>query len=380
MQRGARIRTVDGLRGLAALLVVFDHTVGHGWGLGAWSQQNHGITVFAILTGFLISGPFLRARLDRRPDPRLGNYLRARAGRIYPGYWVALAVAALLVGLNSMGDGDLWRVITLTQTFGTDTPFEGIPPAWSLSLFLTFYLALPVWSWWRRRVDPAGLSEVQILRREAGWLLALVLGSLVVRSLSLTDSIAEDPAFTLLGRADWFALGMFLGLLVTARDRGISLGALLGPGRHPGIAMSVALGLTIASAMVPVHMEEARDQLDTFAAGLLVAGMVLHGATLRGSQRLLASRPAAALGRWSYGIFLYGYISQKLLLELEPGMPLGLRLALTVAMAVAAGAASWRFIESPASRWIRHRRAEREERNERSRSDRAHAQPEPAAA
>ncbi len=44
--------------------------------------------------------------------------------------------------------------------------------------------------------------------------------SLVVRTQSLTDPIAQDPAFTLLGRADWFALGMFLCLLVTARDRG----------------------------------------------------------------------------------------------------------------------------------------------------------------
>lgn len=380
MQKGARIRTVDGLRGMAALLVVFDHTVGHGWGLGAWSQQNHGITIFAILTGFLISGPFLRARLDRRPDPRIGTYLRARVGRIYPGYWVALAVAALLVGLNSMGGGDVWRVITLTQTFGTDTPFEGIPPAWSLSLFLTFYLALPVWSWWRRRVDPDRLTEVQLLRREAAWLLGLVFLSLVVRTASLTDPIAEDPAFTLLGRADWFALGMFLGLLVTARDRGISLGALLGPGRRPGIALTVALGLTIASAMVPVHMEEARDQLDTFAAGLLVAGIVLHGPRLLGPQRLLASRPAAALGRWSYGIFLYGYISQKLLLQLDPGMALGLRLALTIAMAVAAGAASWRFVESPASRWARRRRAERRATGTREQPGAATRQPEPAAA
>src|SRR5688500_14624231 len=114
MQRGTRIGSVDGLRGLAALLVVFDHTVGTGWGLGAWSQQNHGIAVFAILTGFLISGPFLRARLDNKKAPPLGKYLRARAGRVYPGYWVALAVAALLIGLHNMGDGDVLGVITLT--------------------------------------------------------------------------------------------------------------------------------------------------------------------------------------------------------------------------------------------------------------------------
>jgi peptidoglycan/LPS O-acetylase OafA/YrhL len=128
----SRIRTVDGLRGLAALLVVFDHAVEKDWGLGAWSQQNHGIAVFALLTGFLLSIRFLRARLDRRPAPGAVAFLRARAARIYPGYWIALAGAAATIGLQSMGPGDLWRVLTLTQTLGTDTPFEGLLPAWSL--------------------------------------------------------------------------------------------------------------------------------------------------------------------------------------------------------------------------------------------------------
>ncbi len=138
--RAARIPTVEGLRGLAALIVVFDHVVHKDWGLWTWSQQNHGITLFALLTGFLLSAPFLRARLDDRPPPRAVAFLRARAVRIYPGYWVALAGAALLIGLERMGPNDLWQVITLTQTFGTDTPFEGLLPAWSLSLFLSFYL------------------------------------------------------------------------------------------------------------------------------------------------------------------------------------------------------------------------------------------------
>src|SRR5688500_929705 len=110
----ARIRTVDGLRGLAALLVVFDHTVGDSWGLGAWSQQNHGITVFALLTGFLLSSRFLARRLDGRARPSALTFLRARAARIFPGYWVALAIAALTIGLHAMCPGDGWRVLMRT--------------------------------------------------------------------------------------------------------------------------------------------------------------------------------------------------------------------------------------------------------------------------
>lgn len=351
--RPARIRTVDGIRGLAALLVIFDHTVGDDWGLGAWSAQNHGITIFALLTGFLLSAPFLRARLDNKPLPSVVGFLRTRAVRIYPAYWVALGVAAVTVGLHAMGPGDTWRVATLTQTFGTDTPFEGIPPTWSLSMFLTFYLLLPLWAW-SRAIRPAR-DETSLLRLEVGLLVVVILASLAVRLTSVTDGFAPDPVFTVLGRADWFAIGMILMVAVIATERGHRWRAVSLPGRFPAIGMLLALGLTIASALVPMQYEELRDQLDTGAAALLVAAAVLHGRTLKGPQRLLASRPARALGRWSFGIFLWGYVLQKGISQLFPSISTGPHLALTMAGAIALGALSWRFVEAPVMKALRAR-------------------------
>lgn len=111
-----------------------------------------------------------------------------------------------------------------------------------------------------------------------------------------------------------------------------------------------ALGLTVASALVPVDHEEIRGQLDTAAGATLLAGAVLHGPVLRGPQRWLASRPAQALGRWSYGIFLWGYIVQKVITEDDPGIPTAPHLLLTLAGAIALGAASWRYLERPAAK------------------------------
>jgi peptidoglycan/LPS O-acetylase OafA/YrhL len=352
----ARIRTVDGLRGLAALLVVFDHTVGDSWGLGAWSQQNHGITVFALLTGFLLSSRFLARRLDGRPRPSALAFLRARAARIFPGYWVALAIAALTIGLHAMGPGDGWRVVTLTQTFGTDTAFKGIPPTWSLSLFLSFYFALPAWAWWRSRSDRPDRSPASLLRREIAWLATLIPLSLAVRATSLTDPISPNPVFTLLGRADWFAIGMILAALAIGHQRGLLPSWARLPGRYPAVACVGALALTAGSAFIPVHFEELRDQLDTGAGALLVAAAVLHGPALRGPQRALESRAARALGRWSYGIFLWGYVVMKAISQVDPGISTAPHLALTIVGAVLLGAASWRFVEQPAARWLRARR------------------------
>ena len=355
--RPPRIRTVDGIRGLAALLVIFDHTVGNDWGLGAWSAQNHGITIFALLTGFLLSAPFLRARLDGRPLPSVAGFLRIRAVRIYPAYWVALVVAAVTVGLHAMGPGDAWRVATLTQTFGTDTPFEGIPPTWSLSMFLTFYLLLPLWAW-ARSVRPAR-DETSQLRLEVGLLVVVIVASLGVRLTSATDWFAPDPVFTVLGRADWFAIGMILMVVVIAAERGRHWRVISIPGRFPAIGMLLALGLTVSSALVPTQYEELRDQLDTAAAALLVAAAVLHGRTLKGPQRWLASRPARALGRWSFGIFLWGYVLQKGISQLLPGISTAPHLVITMAGAIVLGALSWRFIEAPAMKALRGWRTRR---------------------
>jgi len=357
-ERKNRIQTIEGLRGLAALVVVFDHTVDDDWGLGAWSAQNHGVTVFAILSGFLLFRPFLRARLDRRPAPGPGTFLRARAVRIYPGYWGALLFGALAVGLHAMGPGDLVPVLTLTQTLGTDTPFEGLAPAWSLSMFMSFFLLLPLWSWWRARMTGPQHDDATVLRREAGWLLVAIAASWVVRTTSATDAFAPDPVFTVFGRADWFAIGMLLTVLTTARSRGIRLApALTLPGSAPTLTLTVALGVTVASAFIPLALEELRDQLDTVAGSLLVAAAVLHGPVLRGPQRLLASRPAMAVGRWSFGIFLYGYIMQKLILRFDPGVATAPHLMATMAGAVALGAFSWRWVEQPAARRLARRRA-----------------------
>jgi peptidoglycan/LPS O-acetylase OafA/YrhL len=354
-----RIRTVDGLRGFAALLVVFDHTVEDHWGLGPWSTQNHGVVLFAILTGMLVSAPFLRARLDGRPEPALGSYLQARASRIYPGYWVALAGCALLVGWHYLEQPatDAVQVLTLTQAYGTDGPWEGIPPTWSLSMFFAFYLLLPVWSRLRRRMDggrPRAAGAV--LRREVLLLLGVIIAALAVRGLSLTGPLTERPVYNVFGRADWFAIGMLLAVVVAARDRGLGSRVLTLPGRRPVATLVLALCATSAGALLPLSFEEPRDQLDTAAAMLVIAALLLHGDRLVGPQRWCVTRPARALGRWSYGIFLWGWIVQKALVVHAPELPLGARLPLTMLLAVAAGAASWRFVEQPVGRLLQRRR------------------------
>src|SRR4051812_9561866 len=101
----------DPLRGLAALAVAASHVVGVAvisWvfdlpagassphqfygPVGDWigAQGTTGVSVFFVLSGYLLSRPFVRAAVwdDRRPG--LGRFARNRVLRIAPAYWAVL--------------------------------------------------------------------------------------------------------------------------------------------------------------------------------------------------------------------------------------------------------------------------------------------------
>src|SRR2546422_794479 len=53
------------------------------------NHLNFGVTVFFLISGFLLYRTFLVARLEGRPL-RIGTYVLRRFLRLVPGYWVAL--------------------------------------------------------------------------------------------------------------------------------------------------------------------------------------------------------------------------------------------------------------------------------------------------
>jgi peptidoglycan/LPS O-acetylase OafA/YrhL len=100
---GGRITGADGVRALAALMVIFHHLFQK---LAAgtqspWLQDVHGmiikgaagVSIFFVLSGMLLSYPFWRAYFEKRPHPSIRHYVARRAARIVPGFYVALAVS-----------------------------------------------------------------------------------------------------------------------------------------------------------------------------------------------------------------------------------------------------------------------------------------------
>ncbi|OEC97371.1 MULTISPECIES: acyltransferase [unclassified Rhizobium] len=113
---------------------------------------NHGVSVFFVLSGFLLARPFWLA-LDRaQPLPSLKIYAMRRAARILPGFWFALTVG-FLISFTIYGfplDAELvGRYISgfflMSQWhWRTFFPVQGDGPLWSIPFETTCYVLMPI--------------------------------------------------------------------------------------------------------------------------------------------------------------------------------------------------------------------------------------------
>ena len=107
-----------------------------------------GVTIFFVISAFLLYRPFVDAHLHRRGDIALRVFWWRRGLRIFPAYWVALTAAIVLFGITSLhGFWDYSRHYLLVQIYQPKYGLAGIVPTWTLAVELSFYIALPVYAW-----------------------------------------------------------------------------------------------------------------------------------------------------------------------------------------------------------------------------------------
>jgi peptidoglycan/LPS O-acetylase OafA/YrhL len=365
-----RFPLFDGLRALAALGVIVSHA-GYfsGASQDAWygplvANGTAGVTVFFVLSGFLLYRPFLAADLEDAPPIRLGQYARRRLLRIVPAYWLALTVLAVYPGLLGVFTGEWWRYYGFLQVYtGGDSAAKGLAAAWSLCIEVSFYALLPLYAAGMRRVGRK-VARARRLRLELVVLAALAAASVATRALSLASG-GTFLELTLAGTFAWFAAGMALAVLSV----GPAPVALTGfVRRHPGLLwLGAALSYGVLCLLLrvpqgtPLRYTEkqwlVQHVLVLVPAVLLVAPAVWdggHGAP----RRLLRLPPVAWLGLVSYGLYLW---QGGCVLELwrrgardwVPGAPFVVMALATLAGSAACAAISYYVLERPLMRWKR---------------------------
>ncbi len=138
-----RIPTLDGWRGIAILMVVATHFqqgyLHHvAWQLHWLSPGEHGVNIFFVLSGYLITDNLLRAeKID------LGNFYLRRFFRLMPAAWaylLFLCFMTLFTPFKLIGN-DIWSCLFFFRNYaGQSDANTCTTHFWSLSLEEQFYL------------------------------------------------------------------------------------------------------------------------------------------------------------------------------------------------------------------------------------------------
>ena len=381
-----RFDCFDGLRALAALVVVVHHTA-YATGetfrsdLGPYfARADIGVAIFFLISGFLLYRPFVATHLGGLPAPDARAYLKRRAVRIFPAYWAALVGISLFIGFGvGQGLDGLWSWIChllLIQVYQPDQFFRGITQSWTLAVEISFYVFLPVYAWTIRRLASTRPPEIR-LRVE-------ILGLAVLVAIGLGfNAVIQWGGWTYLTRVgkgwlpanlDLFAIGMAMALVSAWVAERRSMPAWVAwLGRVGGWWwVGAAVTFWFVATQIGLTGEITRDPptgLSQFAEhylyGLTAAFLLLpavFGTTRRGLVRsMLRLAPIAWLGLVSYGIYLWHQAWIKEALQwTDSGAfqgPFVKILVIVLACTIPTAALSYYVLERPLVR-LQHRRRE----------------------
>ncbi|MET7280400.1 acyltransferase [Kribbella sp. NPDC005582] len=332
-----RFPALDGLRAIAALMVVVFHNEGPDW-LQGWI----GVQIFFVISGFLITTLMLREE-DRSGRVSFRKFYARRIFRILPVYLLLLAVTLVLQVFHgnltkSPPGSELPLYLFFLNEFGHGGAYG---QSWTLGIEQKFYLFWPLLAFSAILVQRKAKSS-----RRIG--LTLVLMAVTLGAVPLT--LGADPR-------GWTAhyFSILVGCLVAILMHNPKTYKLFKPLTRPWVAGTAAAAFLVIHGTVQfwaAFIE--RHHLVGAVPGVIavpppyvvLVGFLLLPALLADAfpQRLLSSRAFVFLGERSYSIYLVQLIAHSAVAAIYQGPVLWVPVAL---MSILMAHLCYRWVEKP---------------------------------
>lgn len=314
-----RLGVLDGLRGIAVLLVLWYHIWEISW-LPAprpWLQfipetGFAGVDLFFYISGFVIVYPFVKALARGEAPPTWGHFAYRRAIKIVPSYVLSI-VAVIAIGyaqFSSAGEAlrDIGTHLLFIHTWWQDTYGSINGVLWTLAVEVEFYAIFPL---------------LWLAFKRVPWLTA---GAMVVITL-IYRTYAADCCYhasmglliyNLPGYLDIFAAGMISALLFV-RWRDVKAGWAAPLATLAAIAGFVMLTLLLQNLWSIRTTDEWSTVWQIHNRTLVGVAFVLMGLgsllAVPAWQRLLANPVLLFFAAISYNLYLYHQPLARLLLK-----------------------------------------------------------------
>lgn len=331
----ARLHGIEALRGAAATAVVLSHAARHvdkAFGapglIHAFQPGHAGVDLFFVVSGFIIL--FVHRGDVGRPE-RLRRYLGRRFNRVFPLYWIALALTVAMSLAGGHPPPPLGRFLASALLLPvSDEPLLGI--AWTLQFEAVFY---------------AVFATLIVSRRAGAALLAAWLAGIAAAVLGHGAPGVPAPLCGLFGVE--FFMGMGAALLV----RRVRM-------RRPASVAAIGSALFVtALALDGLGVLDGFGAAARFAYGIPATLMVFGVAAAEQARPAAIPRWQRTLGGASYSIYLFQFVFIGPVWQVWQaagwreglyGLPLFLALS---ASALAGGVATSRLVEKPLLRLLR---------------------------
>jgi peptidoglycan/LPS O-acetylase OafA/YrhL len=366
-----RFPALDGIRALAAFAVVCTH-VGFISGRSLRSdllgpilaRGDFGVTVFFLLSGFLLYRPFALYSVGVSPRPLVGQFLWRRALRIFPALIIYVVITLTWITPYRVRASDYLHYLLLIQTYDHHDYDPNLSQLWTLAIEVVFYLMLPILAGWTGR---PGASREAAIRRQVIMLGALAVTAPVFTLVQMhllrgTQALLWIPAYL-----DWFAIGMALALLTSVPSGSTALGRLRATLREwaatPGtcwlagavLYLLACTPLGVPRTLAPALYWQWTVQHYLYAGAAFFFSLPVVLGTGGPVGHALGSRFAHYLGNISYSVYLWHValmpVIQRNLGFKEFGGHFAEILTITLLSAMAAATVSWYCIERPILRY-----------------------------